>query len=149
MENEQQMKEAACRYAESLFDSPEINKADEAYENSVKYHTKLFIEGANWAAEHEHASYRKAEKAATQYARENAELEEMEYAISSFMQGVEWYNIEAVQKWIREEVVVDGLKGYTIEEKSSKFRKFINSTAGEIAIAMIFVLGLILVLFLG
>ena len=144
MENEQQMKEAACRYAESLFDSPEINKADEAYENSVKYHTKLFIDGVSWAAEHEHASYGKAEKVATQYARENAESEEMEDAVSSFMEGVEWYKIEVAQIWIRKEIIYNGQKGYTIEEKASRLRQFFTSTAGEIIIAV--ALGLIAVL---
>lgn len=136
MENEQQIKTAAHKYAESLFDPQEINNP-EVLKNSVEYHAQIFTEGANWAAEHKCVSVDKAESAAKKYAKADGNPEDMDEVVSSFMEGAEWYNIEISKRWTRKEVVVDGQKGYIIEEKPSKLRQFFSSTAGEIIIAAI------------
>ncbi len=124
METSVLLKEAARKYAESQFDEKNIDNP--AYNDSLEALVQDFEAGANWIAEHPHASFEQVESAAKEYARGVEDSDDTEHIESSFNEGVEWYQVEINKRWTRKSVNMDGCEAYQIEIKQTWFQKVID-----------------------
>lgn len=143
MEYKDLLVQAARTYAESMFDSADVNKPE--IKESIDYVATYFKDGADWAENHKRASYEKMEAAAHEYAlglvEDTKDADAVEEVAGNFMEGAEWYNIEVAKKWSRKVVTVEGREGYVIEEKPTWIRKVLDSLAWKIFIGVILGLG--------
>ena len=143
MEYKEQLTQAAQAYIESMFAPEDINKPE--LKDAIDSVIADFKEGANWAANHKHASFEKADKAAHKYALNTLvgekDADTVESIAGDFAEGAEWYYVDIAQTWAKKSVTVDGNEGYVIEEQPSLIRKVIDSLAWKIFIGVVLGLG--------
>lgn len=137
------LKEAARLYAESQFEPENIN--DPTYRDSLEALMQDFEAGANWVSSHLRASFEQAEATAKEYAQRLTDQENTDDIETSFLEGVEWYQVEVSKKWNRKPIIVDGNEGYQIEINETWYQKCANflfhqTFIGWFIIGMIFII---------